>query len=201
MSDPIQIAMESERQGRMPAIYPKKFYNKYKEQADGTQKAEEWVEVAKKGTSHGQITPMRWRDVERSPDLLAVLKPFYQNWKTNETTPVVGTALESWTADAEMVEVLNTVNIRSVEDFAHLEDHLLIRLNIPGSREKQKRAKAFLEARTDTAKVSQEVANLRGENESLKSQIAELRALIERHSVKEETIKRGPGRPRKELAN
>ncbi len=200
MSDPIQAAMESERQGRMPSVRPKKFYNKYKELPDGTQKVEEWVEVSKIGTH--QITPMRWRDVERSPELLHVLKPFYQSWKTNETTPIAGTALESWTADAEMVEVLNQIGVRSVEQFSELEEHLLTRLNIPGSREKQKRAKAFLEARIDTAKVSQEVADLRGENAILKGELAELRLLIEKHSVAtDEPVKRGPGRPRKELAN
>lgn len=197
--DQIAAAMDKERNDRLPYVYPKKFYHKYRDNPDGTKRSEEWVIVAKKGMTNPQETPMRWRDVERTPLLHEVLAPYHANWKRGNETPVNGTPLEAWTAEAEMVEVLNSVNVRSVEDFAELADHLLMRLNIPGSREKQKRARAFLDARSDTAKVSAEVAELRSKNEALVNTVNELKALIEQHAIKQETVKRGPGRPRKQL--
>ncbi len=190
-----QLAAEvRKREGRMISVYPKRFYHDYRDNPDGTKRAIEMVTIAKRGVSIPSEVNKRWKDV--SPVEKEVLEPHYLAWKKGESAPVSGTPLEAWAADPEMVQVLNQVNIRSVEEFVSLEDHLLIRLSIPGGREKQKRAKAFLEARENTAKVSEEVADLRTKLEARDRDIAELKALIERHAIKEET-KRGPGRPRK----
>lgn len=197
--DPLQAVAKSEQEARLPFVFPEKFENRYKEMPDGSRKPEEWVYVKKKGQQNGQVTPWRWRDIERTPDMLAVLKPYYDNWKAGQAAPVNGTPLDVWIADAGLIEVLNSVNIRSVEDFANMEDHLLGRLNIPGVRDRQKRARAFLDAQGTTAKVSAEVAKLREENENLRRNLEEMKELIEKHAIKkeEETVKRGPGRPRK----
>lgn len=197
--DPV-MQNQPEGRDRVPFVFPEEFYVKYREQEDGSQKPEEWVLVTKKGMQNPQRTPMRWRDIERSPDLLAVLKPFYDNWKKGQDAPISGTPLDAWMADPALVKVLNQVNVRSVEDFAGMPDHTLVRLNIPGVRDRQNRAKAFLEAQGNTAKVSAEVTTLRSDNESLRNEVKELKALIEAHVTKkaeEEIKKRGPGRPRK----
>ena len=191
--DPIVAVQREESEARLPSVFPEEFYIKYREQADGSQKPEEWVMIVKKGMQNPQKTPTRWRDVERSPEMLRVLKPYYENWKSGQQAPVNGTALEAWIADPALVKVLTSVNIRSVEDFAAMEDHLLAKLNVPNLRERQKRAKAFLEAQKSTAKVSAEVAELRGQLERRDMEINELRELIEKHAIKKE--KRG--RPRK----
>jgi hypothetical protein len=198
--DPLMVVQKAEAEARLPFVFPEEFYVKDKEQKDGSQKPEEWVLVKKKGMQNGQVTPMRWRDVERTPDLLVVLRPYYENWKKGQETPISGTPLDAWIADAGLVKVLNSVNIRSVEDFSQVEDHVIARLNVPGIREKQNRAKAFLDAQKSTAKVSGEVATLRDENDNLRRDIAELRALIEQHAIKkqEETVvPRKRGRPPK----
>ena len=195
--DPIAVVKHQEAQDSLPSVYPEEFYKKYRDQADGSKKEEHWVIVAKRGMQNPTRTPMRWKDIERSPEMKQVLEPFYNNWIHGQAAPVVGTALDSWIADANLVKVLNSVNIRSVEEFAQLEDHLLVKLNIPDLRDKQRRARAFLQAQQDTAKVSAEVSVLRGENEGLKSEIAELRSLIEKHAIKQEEAKRPRGRPRK----
>jgi hypothetical protein len=196
--DPTAAIAHQEAQDRLPQVYPQQFYYKYREK-DGKQEQIEWVDVAKRGMITPQVVPMRWKDVQRDQLLLRVLNPFYENWKKGETAPVTGTALESWIADAGLVKVLNQVGIRSVEDFAATEEHLLIKLNIPNIREKVKRAKAFLEAQTSTAKVSAEISKVREENESLRREVAELKSLIEQHAIKkdDDAVKRRPGRPRK----
>ena len=181
--DPVTVAKQSEAEGRLPSVFPEEFFYKYREQPDGSQKQEEWVLVAKKGMTNPQRTPMRWKDIERDPALLSVLEPYYKNWKKGETAPINGTPLEAWVADVALIKVLNSVNVRSVEDFAQLEDHLLVKLNLPNAREKKSRAIAFLQAQQSTSKVSAEVTELRGKNESLSQEIAELKALIEKHAI------------------
>ena len=199
--DPIASASHQESQDRLPQVYPQQFYYKYREK-DGQQEQIEWVDVAKRGMITPQVIPMRWKDVKRDELLHRVLSPFYDNWKKGEAAPITGTPLDAWMADPGLIKVLNQVGIRSVEDFAATEEHLLIKLNIPSIREKVKRAKAFLEARTSTAKVSAEIAIVREENESLRRELTEMKALMEQHAIKKESedtpVKRGPGRPRKQ---
>ena len=194
--------MTPESNERLPFVYPKKFEKRYKELPDGSQKVVEWVVIAKKGVSIPDEIPKRWKDIERDPAMLQVLKPFYDHWKKGEETPINGTPLDVWMADADFVRVLNSVNIRSVEEFAQLEDHALVKLNIPSARDKQNRARAFLKAKKSTVAVSKEVAALRDKNETLERELAELRAIVEQHAIKAEPeaapVKRGPGRPRKQ---
>ena len=179
-------------EARNVAIYPKRFYHAYRDLPDGSKRAVEMVEIAKRGTNNSQVVPKRWKDV--APVEKEVLEPYYEAWKKNETAPIVGTPLDTWTADAELVQVLNGVNIRSVEDFAAMEDHYLVKLAVPNGREKQRRARAFLENQTDSAKVSAELAAARTDNEALRMEVAELKALMEQHSIKKERR----GRPRKQ---
>lgn len=196
IGDPVAAAKQSEADGRLPFIYPEEFYNEYRTLDDGSQKIIEWVRIAKKGTSgNAPAWPERIKDLQRNPEnpTWQVLRPYYERWKAGQSAPVNGTPLEAWLADAPLIKVLNGVNIRSVEDFSEISESDLRKLSIPGVLEKQKRARAFLEAQKSTSAVSSELAALRSENEMLKANIGELRALIEQHS-----IKRKPGRPRKE---
>lgn len=193
----IDSGSRTDETARLPFVYPKEFYVKYKSLPDGSQEAQDWVIVARKGQQNPTETPLRMKDLLKNINdpLTQVIKPHYDRWKENQAAPIIGVALESWIADAGLVKVLNGVGIRSVEDFVQLEDHLMQKLNIPNLRETKRRAQAFIEAQKGTAKVSQEISVLRGENEGLKREIAELKALIEAHA-----IKRGPGRPRKVVA-
>jgi hypothetical protein len=84
-----------------------------------------------------------------------------------------------------------------------MEDAAIARVSIPGLRDKQKQAKAFLEAKATTAGVSAELVELRDKLESRDREVQELRELIEKFAIKkdeDEPAKRGPGRPRKEAA-
>lgn len=178
-----------EREGRNIAIYPKRFYHSYKDNPDGTKRPIEMVLIGKRGTTIPFEIAKRWKDL---PDIERhALQPYYEAWKRNESAPVVGIPLESWAADPEMVEVLKQASIVTVEQFAALEDHNLVRLNIANGREKQARAKAFLDNKSNNVSAV-ELAALRSDRDSLRKEVADLRALIEKHA-----IKRGPGRPKK----
>lgn len=198
--DPVQIAQRREADDRLPYVYPQLFETRYREQPDGSQKEEDWVHIAKKGTTNPQVIPTRWRDIQRDQALMQVLQPFYDNWKKGQEAPVTGTPLSVWLADGGLVKVLKDVMVRTVEDFAEMPDHMLGKLNIGGLRAKQNEAKAFLAAKKDTSGVAAENAKLKDEVEMLKSNLAELRGLIEQHAIKKEqdaAPKRPRGRPRK----
>lgn len=209
--DPVQVAKKQEEQDRLPFIVPEEFWTEYEPQADGSMKSVEWVRWIKKGmqtpatcvekisriskpNKSGQIVP-EW----------IVLKPYYDNWKAGQAAPVNGTPLEAWPgATPSLVKALNTVNIRSVEDFAEMEDASIQRISIPGLRGKQTQAKSYLEALKSTAGVSAEIVKLRDENEFLRNELNEIKALIGRQEqaiqepaseIPEPVRKRG--RPRK----
>ncbi len=206
--DPGTARMVAEQQGRMPFIAPEEFWVDYDVLPDGSRKAVEWVRWVKKGmqtpativekisrlskpNKAGQVVP-EW----------TVLKPYYDSWKAGEAAPVNGTPLAAWPgATPQLVKALNPANIRSIEDLAEMEDSSIVRIGMPGLREKQTQARAFLEAQKTISGVSGEVVTLREKNESLSREVAELKELIEKFAIKREqedaAPKRGPGRPRK----
>ncbi len=191
--DPVHAAQKSEQEARLPFIVPEEFYIEYDPQPDGTQKAIEWVRWVKKGmqtpatcvekvsrlskaNKAGQVVP-EW----------TVLKPYYDSWKAGQAAPVSGTPLEAWPgATPQLVKALTPANIRSIEDLAEMEDSAISRIAIPGLRDKQKQARAYLEAQKTTAIVSGEITALRDKNENLEREVGELKALIERFAIKKE---------------
>lgn len=201
--DIIGMATQEEKEGRLPFIAPEEFYHQYVPQADGSMKTVEWVRWIKKGSRNPTSVPMRWRDLERNPQdpIYLVLKPYYDGWKAGQTTPVNGTPLAAWPgATPQLVKVLEQVNIRSVEDLAEMEDSAIGRLSIPSLRDKQKQARAYIEARKNTAHIAGELNDLREKLAQRDNEIAELRGLIERHAVQTDSESREPrprGRPRK----
>ncbi len=206
--DPATARAVAENEGRLPFIAPEEFWTDYELQSDGTQKAVEMVRWVKKGmqtpaTVVEKVSRMSKTGPQgqHSPEW-TVLKPYYDNWKKGEAAPVNGTPLAAWPgATPQLVKALTPANIRSVEDLAEMEDSAIQRLAIPGLRDKQKQARAFLEAAKTTAVVSGEVVKLRDALESRDREIAELKDLIEKHVIKKEQEgeepRRKPGRPRK----
>jgi hypothetical protein len=210
----LQLAqkLNEDNRGSMPFIVPEEFWIEYAPQADGSQKTVEWVRWVKKGmqnpaTCVEKISRLSKADKNGnvSPEW-TVLKPYYDNWKAGEAAPVNGTPLAAWPgATPQLVKALTPANIRSIEDLAELEDSAIMRIAIPGLRDKQTQARAFLQAQKTTALVSGEVVKLRDQNEALQREVAEMRELIEKFAIKKEEeeatqAKRGPGRPRKEVA-
>lgn len=193
--DPVQVAKQTEQEARLPFIAPEEFWEEHVPQPDGSYKTTEWVRWVKKGMQTPATTVEKVSRLSKNPENLIwqVLKPYYDNWKSGKSEPVTGTSLEAWPgATPSLVKALNSVNIRSVEDLAEMEDSSIARIALPGLRDKKRQAQAFIEAQKTTAVVSGEIASLRDKLESRDREIAELRSLIEQHA-----IKRKPGRPPK----
>lgn len=193
---------KAEVEARLPFIVPEEFYVTYKAMPDGTQKPVEWVRWIKKGQQNPTAVPERIKDLMRNPNnpTWQVLKPYYEKWKEGQGAVITGTPLDAWMANPRLVKVLNSVNIRSVEDFAEMIESDLNKLSVPGLRDIQKRAKMYLEARQTTAPLADKVAELQKDLEHQRRENDELRQLIADRLTKleeEEPAKRGPGRPRK----
>lgn len=188
MSDVIEEIKRQEERERLPFIAPQDFWIDYEPQADGSQKAVEWVRWIKKGTSNPATTEEKVSRLAKDPTNLIwqVLKPYYDRWKEGQTSPVDGTPLAAWPgATPHLVKALDGVHIRSVEDLAMMEDSAISKVAIPGLREKQKLARSFLEAQKSTAGVSSENAKLRETVETQAKELAELRALVTDLAAKE----------------
>jgi hypothetical protein len=204
----IAAVLKQEREERMPFIVPEEFWIDYETQADGSTRAVEWVRWVKKGmqnpativekisrlskpAKNGQVA-LEWQ----------VLKSYYDSWKSGQSAPIDGTPLAAWPgATPQLVKALTPCNIRSVEDLAEMEDAAIARVSIPGLRDKQKQAKAFLEAKATTAGVSAELVELRDKLESRDREVQELRELIEKFAIKKDEADEAPkrrGRPPKQ---
>ena len=185
----IAAVQKQEREERLPFIAVEEIYVDYQPQDNGTMKEVEWVRWVKKGMQTPATCIEKISRLSKNKDnpIWQVIKPTYDAWKSGQVAQIVGTPLAAWPgATPAMVKALAPCNIRSVEDLAEMEDSAIQKIAIPGLREKQKQAKAFLEAQKTTALVSSEVVKLRDENASLKRDIDELKDLIEKHVIKTE---------------
>lgn len=171
-------------------IFPLKFWTDY-EQTDGEElNPVEWVQWTKKGTTNAATTEDKISRVRKDPAKWDVLSPFYEAWKRQESAPVNGYPLEAWPGvTKEQVRVLKERHVLSVEDLANSSQADLSRLGLPGIIGLQGKAKAFLEARQNTAPVAAEVAQLRDENKSMREELEAAMQLLKEMTDKQE--KRG----------
>lgn len=171
--DAIGQAKKEEEQGRQAFIVPTDFWTDYKVKDDGSREPIDYVRWVKKGQQNPSAIDC---SIPRMPKFYGieweVIKPFYEKWKAGQDAPIIGTPLAAWPgATPQLVKALEPVNIRSVDDFAVMEDSAITRIAIPGLRDKQRQARAFLEALKGTAAVSSEVAELRSQVEFLKAEL------------------------------
>jgi hypothetical protein len=73
-----------------------------------------------------------------------------------------------------------------------MEDSAISRLAIPGLREMQKQARAYLEAQKTTAGVPGEIVELARTTKACDREVDELKALIERFAIKKEEEEAAP---------
>lgn len=172
-------------------IFPLKFWTDY-EGTDGEElEAIEWVQWTKKGTTNATITEDKVRRVMKDPAKWGVLQPFYDAWKRQEKAPVNGYPIDAWPGvSKEQAQVLKDRHVLSVEDLANSSQADLGKLGLPGIIGLQGKAKAFLEARQNTAPVAAEVAALREENKTMREELEAAMQLLKELNEKE-TSRRG----------
>jgi len=169
-----------------PAVVPIRFWTEY--EPDHTDPAKlithDKVEWAKKGSSNGSTTVIKIRHLKLDSVLWPVLQPAYEAWKKNQEAPLDGTPLDAWPGvTTQQVKVMRDYHLRSVEDFATAPDSTLMKMNFPGIREMQGRAKAFLQAAQGQAQIAealhsrdQMIANLGAELEEMKHFVSDMAA-------------------------
>lgn len=153
------------------AIHPLKFWTEY--EGDAATPAD-WVEWVKKGDAFGATTQEKVVRAKRDRPVWEALRPFYEAWQRGQDAPINGMPLDAAPfMSKQLIEVLNRVHIRSVEDLANAEDAALSKLNIPGIRTTQAKARAFLDAQANLSGVASELAALRAMVEQQRSELAE----------------------------
>lgn len=181
--NPIQFPLTDNDKRAVAAVQPLKFFLKYKPQPDGSLRAVECCEVAKKGVSIPTTTPYEIARIKRAaeraiePDdehaaLWAAIKPYYDNWKAGGTEEVVnGTPLSVWPGvTVDVVEALKPFRIYSVEDLSIMSDAIMQKVPNPNMALYRERAKKFLA----TKDIALAVRDLSEKD----SEIAELRAMV-----------------------
>lgn len=183
---------------RLPAIIPLDFWEDYKPQPDGSQKAEERVKWTRRGAQGAETSEAIHRLKRDNGPIWQALKPYYDAWKAGKEAPVNGTPLAAWPgATPHLVKALIPFHIKSVEDLAALEEGTMARCGVPSIRKMKANAQAFIDAQKNTAAVAGEVAQLRELALSQAAEIEELKAMVQQLTPVE---KRGPGRPPKDRA-
>lgn len=107
-----------------------------------------------------------------------LIRPAYEAWKAGREIPANGTPLAAWPGvTTEQADVIRSFGLRSVEDVAEAPDSVIGRVQLPGMRNMQEQARAFLAAK-DQNKVAEAIAAKDGEINDLKDQLEELRQLV-----------------------
>lgn len=179
-------------------IYPLKFWTDYEDRGEEELHPVDWVTWVKKGTQNGSETTDKVARVMRDDLKWGALRPYYEAWKAKIEAPINGYALDAWPGlTPEQARILKERHVRSLEDLVNTSDADLIKLGIPGIRQIYARAKAFLEARVNTAPVANEVAALREENKTMREELEAAMSLLKELTEKPEAPRRG--RPPKEI--
>lgn len=166
---------------------------------------EEWVRVIKPN-GHGvpDETPMpigqarqmmdevrrRTATVDNDPDatLPVNFDRGYAAFKAGESAPVNGTPLKQWpNATADVVVRCERQGLKSVEDLASASEPVLNGVG-PGSREWQKRARAWLDAAEGPGKLAAELAALRSQVEAQGRVIEKQNEAIAKSAKKPEKV-------------
>lgn len=154
------------------AIHPLKFWTEYEGEAATPA---DWVEWVKKGSQFGDTTSEKVSRAKRDMPVWEALRPYYEAWQRGQDAPINGMPLDAAPfMTKQLIEVLNRVHIRSVEDLANAEDAALAKLNIPGIRTTQAKARAFLDAQQNLSGVASELATLRAMVEQQRAEMAEM---------------------------
>lgn len=163
----------------------------------------EYVDTTSVGNAKYTVTPWRIVDVMRDTSgLWDVIKPHYDAWKKGEEIPTTGTPLAAWQGiSRHQIEAVRVHGIYTVEDMAQMTDAVLQKVGGLGLAAVREAARAW-DAAKDTRNITAHLAEKDAEIAELKAQMSDLMELIRSGGAvakdDEETVKRRPGRPRKE---
>jgi hypothetical protein len=136
--------------------------------------------------------------VQAAQVLWDFMKPRYEAWKTNQELPETGTPLAAWNhLTPQQAEILRVNGVRSVEDVSSLTDAHFNRIPIPNLRSIVEASKKFLDSK-DVHKTASELAAAHEQLAAANLRIDEMAEMMATlMAERNETPKRGPGRPPK----
>lgn len=191
-----QVKQQEKDERSRPFIAVREFWSDARTKEDGTIVCEDFVSWVKKGQSIQDEMRSKIKFMPKYYSLeWGVIEPYYKAWKEGQELQVEN-PLTGWPgATKSLVKVLGQVNIRSVDDFCDMEDSALSKLAFPGIRKMQQDCRLFRDAQKNMAPLAAELSKTKEENAFLRSELDELRKMIE--TQLDTPPKRGPGRPKK----
>lgn len=116
-----------------------------------------------------QFLTWRWEMIER----------VYKSWKDGHEIPLDGTPLAAWAGlSAGQADVFRTMQIKTVEQIATMPDSIMGRISLPGVRDIQKQAKAYLASIEKTVEANR-LTELEAQNAALSERLDAAMALLE----------------------
>lgn len=112
----------------------------------------------------------------------AQIEPAYKAWKDGMEIPLDGTPLGVWPGiNAGQAQAFQSAGIKTVEQVASMTDSMMSKVPLPGVRDLQKQAVAFLEA-TDRSSTANRLSDLEKQNNALQEQLAAAMELLEQQT-------------------
>lgn len=128
------------------------------------QEVPDWLEQCKRDAEAERI-PLTW---------LRAYEQSYAAWKTGQELPVAGTPIKGWgVLSPAQQEMLLHANVLTVEDLAVLNAEGLARLGM-GAMTLRDKARAWLSQLTDRGQITQQMADLKAQNDLLTKNVADL---------------------------
>lgn len=177
--------------------------------ADGSVRNYDLVSICPKGEADRSVTEHFIEELQRARDVAPgsndiaaqiaqlrwkAIKPHYDAWLHGHEIPEDGIPLGAWPhLTPEQAEVLRKAGHLTVEAVATLTENERNRVPLPGIAKLQEMAVAFLAAQ-DKGAAAAKLAAVEGENASLRSEVDELKAMLQEAM---EALPKRRGRPPK----
>lgn len=135
------------------------------------------VDLVRKGTN-GESTPWSIRALEKEQLIWPHIRPYYEAWLKGQEEPTEGTPVDVLPfLPPGLVPHLKSLHIRTAEDLAAVTDADMQRIGM-SARMYREKARAYVEAKGDAAKIAEANADLKAENANLRTELDELKALV-----------------------
>jgi hypothetical protein len=159
------------------SVFPQRFYIRYI-QKPGDKVEEQHRLVYVKAGHNGASTDESINALRKNQMLWPRFERAYEAWLKGQEAPEDGTPIGAWPGCMpEQAERLRALNLRTVEAVANMTDADMDRVGM-GARRMRDDAKAYLVAAQDTAKTAAILTEARKENDDLRAELEELKALV-----------------------
>lgn len=110
----------------------------------------------------------------------AIVGPVLEAWEKGTAAPVNGTPLEVWNglAEGEVQHLRNDLAIFTLEDFVTMGESAMTRCKMPNIRERQRRAKRYLESQASGAEMQKLLAERDARDAEKDAKIAQLEEMM-----------------------